>query len=87
MNLRTFRKPTDTTIGDAYENGLRAPHFEPGVVWHWVISEKLRGRAHINLLEFMTQVIQIWLDVIDFRILPQACILTMGYNTESMRWF
>ena len=87
MNLLTFRKPTQKTIGDAREHGLGASHVESGVGWIRVTPENLCGRAYINLLEFTTQVIQIWLDVIDFRILPQACILTMGYNTESMRWF
>ena len=34
----------------------------------------------------MTQVIQIWLDVMDDRIPPQYCILEMGDNTASMGW-
>ena len=58
MNLPTFRIPTHTTIGDACEHVLGALKVESGVVWSWVIPEKFRGRAQINLLEFMTQVIQ-----------------------------
>ena len=58
MNLLTFRETTHTTIGDACEHVLGALKVESGVVWSWVIPEKFRGRAQINLLEFMTQVIQ-----------------------------
>ena len=86
MNLLTFRKPTHIIVGDACEHGLGAFHIESGVGWRWVIPEHLRGRAHINVLEFFTQVIQIWFDVIDGRIPPFSCILAMGDNTSSMGW-
>ena len=71
MNLLTFRKPTQKTIGDALEHGLGVSHDESGVGWIRATPEKLCGRAYINLLELMTQVIQIWLDVMDGRIPPQ----------------
>ena len=84
MNLLTFRKPTHTTIGDSCEHGLGAFRVYSGARWRWVIPENLCGHAHNNLLEFMNQVIQIWLDVMDGSISPQSCILAMGDNMASM---
>ncbi len=86
MNLLTFRKPNHLIIGDACEHGLGAFNVESGIGYRFIIPEKLRGRAHINLLEFLTQVIQIWLDALDGRITKGTCILAMGDNMSSMGW-
>jgi hypothetical protein len=86
MNLLTFREPTHIIIGDACEHGMGAFHVESGIGWKYIIPENLRGRAHINVLEFLTQVVQIWFDVIEGRIPPLSCILAMGDNTSSMGW-
>ena len=85
MNTVTFRVPTITYINDASEHGLGgfACH---GRAWSWEIPENLRGRAHINLLEFMAQLISIWIDSIEGRIVPLDCLLGMGDNTASMGW-
>ena len=85
MNLITFRSPTVVHIGDASEHGLGsfASH---GRAWSYTIPMKLRGRAHINLLEFLTQVISIWIDVIENKTKPEDCILCMGDNTSAMGW-
>ena len=49
-------------------------------------SRNLRGRAHINFLEFIAQVIGIWIDIEDGDITELDCILAMGDNTPSMGW-
>lgn len=85
MNLLTFRKPNNIIIGDACEHGLGAFNTK-GRGFSWMIPEHLRGRAHINLLEFITQVIQIWADILEGRIKEGDCILAMGDNTSSMGW-
>ena len=86
MNLLTFRKPTHLIIGDACEHGLGACHVESGVGYRYIIPPDLRGRAHINPLEFLTQVVQIWLDALEGRIVKGSCVLGMGDNTSSMGW-
>ena len=86
MNLMTFRVPTKIYINDASEHGLGGFATHSGKAWNWVIPEKLRGRAHINLLEFLAQVISIWVDVINEEIDPLDCLLGMGDNTASMGW-
>ena len=85
MNNITFRAPTKIYINDASEHGLGgfATH---GRAWAWNIPKKLQGRAHINLLEFLSQLISIWIDVLEKRTKPLDCILAMGDNTASMGW-
>jgi hypothetical protein len=85
MNLMTFREPNKIYINDASEHGLGgfATH---GRAWAYIIPEKLRGRAHINLLEFLAQLVSIWIDVIEKKIEPLDCLLGMGDNTASMGW-
>jgi hypothetical protein len=85
MNLMTFRRPDKTYINDASEHGLGgfATH---GRAWRWVIPEKLRGRAHINLLEFIAQLISIWIDICEGTTEAQDCLLGMGDSTAAMGW-
>ena len=47
---------------------------------------ELRGRAHINLLEFLAQLISIWIDFIEGKLNKHDCLLGMGDNTASMGW-
>ena len=54
--------------------------------WSYVIPAKLRGRAHINLLEFLAQLISIWVDISENRVQDQDCLLGMGDNTAAMGW-
>ena len=84
INLLTFRDPNHIIIGDACEHGLGAFHIQSGRAYTWIIPEELKGRAHINLLEFLTQVIQVWLEILENRIKPEDCILALGDNTSSM---
>ena len=85
INTITFRSPTKIYINDASEHGLGgfATH---GRAWSWNIPQELQGRAHKNLLEFISQLISIWIDVIEKKIHPLDCILAMRDNTASMGW-
>ena len=83
MNLFTFHAPTTTIIGDASEHGLGAFNLESGGGWAWQIPKDLQGRAHINLLEFLSQFIQNWIDIIEGRIRKESCVLGTGDNTSS----
>ena len=85
MNLMTFRSPTRIYINDASEHGLGG-FSTAGQGWSWVIPPRLRGRAHINLLEFIAQLVSIWMDILAHRIKEFDCLLGMGDNTASMGW-
>ena len=62
MNLLTFRRPNYLIVGDACEYGLGDFNVESRIGCRHIIPPELRGHAHINLLEFPTQLVQIWLD-------------------------
>ena len=85
MNLITFRVPNKIYINDAVEHGLGgfATH---GRAWTYHIPLHLQGRAHINLLECLAQLVSIWIDVIEKKIKPLDCLRGMGDNTASMGW-
>ena len=77
MNLITFRKPPKIYINDACEHGLGGFSTDEKA-WCWIIPDHLRGRAHLNLLEFLVVVIGIWIDVLEKKISPVQCLLAMG---------
>ena len=85
MNLMTFRKPSLIFIGDASEHGMGG-FDNKGRAWRYLIPPELRGRAHINLLEFMTQVIGIWLAIEEGRASKLDCVLAMGDSTTALGW-
>ena len=62
MNLLAFWNPDLIFIGNASKHGLGG--FDTsGRAWSFVILDKLRGKAHINLLEFLTQLVGVWLAI------------------------
>ena len=85
MNLLVFRAPSLIFVGDASEHGLGG--FDTsGRAWRYLIPEHLRGRAHINLLEFMTQVVGTWLAIDEGRLGRHDCLLAMGDSTTALGW-
>ena len=85
MNLVVFRKPDVIYIGDASEHGLGA-YASHGEAWRYLIPENLRGRAHINLLEFLIHVVSIWIDILKKKVSKEDCLLSMGDSTTAMGW-
>ena len=85
MNIITFQLTNKIYINDASEHGLKgiATH---GCAWVYVIMIPLQGISHINLLEFLSQVISIWIDIEEKITQPLDCLLGMGDNTASMGW-
>jgi hypothetical protein len=86
MNVLTFRQPTRIYIGDASEHGLGGMCVQSASAWRFIIPPKLRGRAHINLLEFLIQVVTIWVDIDAGNVHPHDCLLAMGDNTTAAGW-
>lgn len=85
LNTIVFRDPDVTWINDACEHGLGA-YADHGRAWTYLLPEELRGRAHINTLEFLTQVVSVWLDILEHRLHPLDCILSVGDSTSAMGW-
>ena len=53
---------------------------------HTEIPKKLRNRAHTNILEYMAQIISIWIDVIEGVTQQDDCLLSIGDNTSALGW-
>ena len=86
MNNMAFREPNRIYVGDASKHGLGGMCVESGKAWRFLIPPHLRGRAHINLLEFLIQVISIWVDIENGNVNTQDCLLAMGDNTTAAGW-
>ena len=67
-------------------NGLGGIAVNNGGSWRLEIPEELRGRAHITLLEFMVQLISIWIDLLHSVIKSLDYILAMGDSTIESGW-
>ena len=85
MNLLTFRRPTNVYRSDACEHGLGG-YSATGVAWRWKIPPHLLGRAHINVLEFLGQLVGIWWDILLGNLQPLDCVLAMGDSTTAIGW-
>ena len=85
MNLLTFRELDIVYICNAaeYRLGGFASH---GRAWAYETPLDLRNRSHINILEYLTQTIAIWIDIIERVTKKEDCILAMGVNTSAMGW-
>ncbi len=54
--------------------------------WTYQIPLELRNRAHINILEYLAQIISIWIDIIEGTTKPEDCLLSIGDNTSALGW-
>ena len=87
LNLLTFRKPDVVYIRNASEYGLGgfATH---GRAWSYQIPLEFRNRAHKNVLEYLSQIVAIWIDIVEGNISREGCVLTIGDNTSAdTSWF
>lgn len=64
MNLLTYRYPDVIYLSDhgcEYGIGGYSAH---GHAWRWKIPPELQNGAHINLLEFIAELICIWVNIV-----------------------
>ena len=85
MNLLHFWSPNHKIIVEAFEHDLES--FNTSVqAWRWITIKYLSERSHINLLEFITQLMQMWFDIMDERIQSEDCMLAVVYHISAMGW-
>ena len=76
MNLLTFRKADVVYVCDTVEYGFGG--FSPqGRAWSYIIPKQLRNRAHINILEYLAQIVVIRIDILKRRTSTQDYILAI----------
>ena len=85
MNNLAFRSPSIAYRADACETGIGGvAHHGRG--WRFELPQSLRGRAHINLLEFIASIVPIWVDIIEKRIPRHSCLLALTDNPSTAGW-
>ncbi len=86
LNNIAFRKPTSIYRLDASEFGLGGYNIITGRAWRWELPINLRLRTSINSLEFISSVINIWIDITLGLIQPEDCILSQTDSSSAARW-
>ena len=88
LNLVVPRLPDRVTRVDACMYGMGGYSLSSGIAWQFLLPPPLQFRIHINLLEFLAEFISILMDYHysqeDWP--PHCCILTLGDNTNAIRW-
>ena len=85
MNLLTYRSPDAQYKVDACPKGMGG-FSKTGRAWRLELPQHLRGRAHINLLEFIASLVSIWIDIAEQNTKPFDCLLAMGDSTTAIGW-
>jgi len=86
MNLLTFRKPTHISRADAcpWSIGSFSIH---GRAWRWELSDHLRFRVTLIMLEHVASMIGSWIDILENNLPPLSSILlSMTDSTFSNVW-
>ena len=80
INNLVFRHPSHIYYADSCPFGLGGYSLK-GRAWRFYIPFSLRSKHTNNVLEFMAQIICIWIDEIEDNLPPESCCL--GYSDSS----
>ena len=88
INNIVFRKPTHEFGADACEYGIGGFSIETSKGWHWQLPEKLIGVVSINALEFLANVVNIWMAQLGLiaDVPPLSCVLSSTDSTSAAAW-
>ena len=50
------------------------------------IPKEYSGRAHIKLLEFCVEILSIWINIVEYTLDDEECLLFMGDSTTAIGW-
>jgi hypothetical protein len=85
LNLLVEQIPARMYRTDACIHGLGG-YNDMGRAWRYEIPAKLRRRAHINLLEFIAQLVGVWVDLLGGHLTRDTSVLSQGDNTSAIGW-
>jgi hypothetical protein len=86
LNLLTSRLPNNIIRVDACPWGVGGYSLTTGRAWFINIPPHLRGRAHINWLEFVAAHIGTWVEIIWGSPATDSCFMAIGDNTTASHW-
>ena len=85
MNSVVFRLPQVCYFEDACNYGIGGWN-SYGDYYDYDIPKEYLGRAHINELEFLANLVHLWIDIENGKIEKGTCVLIMGDSTTAMGW-
>eukprot|EP00956_Cyclotella_meneghiniana_P017221 scaffold27841_cov34-Cyclotella_meneghiniana.AAC.7 len=85
MNNLVFCLPNRCYRSDSCPIGLGG-YSDEGFAWRFYLPEWLLFRASNNLLEHITSVITVWIDILAGRLAPEDCVLSMTDSLTSEGW-
>lgn len=85
MNSLIYQRPSVVYISDSCPHGLGGYNSE-GRAWRWYIPCELLYRATNNLLEHIASIITVWTDIIENKLRPEDCILSLTDSSTSEGW-
>jgi hypothetical protein len=85
MNLLAFRSPDRIYYSDSCPTGLGS-YSDQGHAWRFQIPNNLLLCTTNNLLEFLAGIITPWIDIINGRLRPGECALSVTDSTTAKGW-
>ena len=85
MNLLTFRSPNRVYYSDSCPAGLGG-YSNQGHTWRFKVPDDLQFQASNNLLKFLAAIITPWIDIINGKLSPGDCALSMTDSTTAEGW-
>jgi hypothetical protein len=86
MNNITFRKPTQIYHSDSSEFGMGGYNITSGVAWHFELPVDCRLQTSMNSLEFITCIINIWVDIFHGILESESCLLSQTNSSAASGW-
>lgn len=86
FNIIVFRRPTKIYVSDSCPYGMGGFSIRHGRAWRFKLPIELVGLVSNNLLEFIAEIVCIWLDVVEGRMEKYDCCLSFGDNTSAVSW-
>ncbi len=85
MNIIVYQRPTHIYCLDSCPAGLGG-YSDSGFAWRYYLCRKLQFRATNNLLKHIAAIITPWVDIIQGRLRPGDCALSMTDSTTLEGW-
>ena len=85
INNLVFRSPSHIYYADSCPFGMGGYSIK-GRAWRFYIPPSLRSTHTNNLLEFIAQIVCIWIDALEGNLSPLSCCLGCSDSSSSVGW-
>ena len=86
INLLIERQPNHLFITDSCENGIGGFSLKSGRAFRFEIPSHLKGRVSNNVLEYLAEIVAIWMGILEEEVQPLDCCYSCTDNTSAIGW-